>query len=106
MQWFVEKRVVVTGAAHGIGRGTVELLDDFGAHVVAIDRDGAGLRDVFSERDVVSREADLGGDTVALAKEIISANGPIDLVVNNVGIATPHGFLDLPAADYDRVFAV
>jgi 3-oxoacyl-[acyl-carrier protein] reductase len=106
MEWFAEKTVVVTGAAHGIGRRTAELLDDFGARVVAVDRDGTGLRDAFAERDVVRVEADLGGDTVALAREISSANGPIDLLVNNVGIGTPHGFLDLAEDDYDRVFAV
>jgi glucose 1-dehydrogenase len=106
MEWFVGKTVVVTGGAHGIGRGTAELLADLGARVIAVDSDAAGLEEAFASRDVVRLEADLGGDTPSLARQLMSANGPIDLLVNNVGIDTPHGFLDLAEDDYDRVLRV
>ncbi|MFM9137830.1 MAG: SDR family NAD(P)-dependent oxidoreductase, partial [Actinomycetota bacterium] len=35
---FRDKRVVVTGAASGIGHRTAELLLEAGAHVIALDR--------------------------------------------------------------------
>lgn len=106
MEWFVGKTVVVTGGAHGIGRATIELLADFGARTIAVDNDAAGLEEAFASRDVVRIEADLGSNTLSLARRLMSGSGQIDLLVNNVGIDTPHGFLDLAEDDYDRVFGV
>lgn len=104
MDWFGGRIAVVTGAAHGIGRGTAELLDDLGARVIAVDRDAGGLKEAFAGREIVRWEADLGGDVVSLAQEISAAHGLVDLLVNNVGIDTQRGFIELPEEDFDLVF--
>ena len=39
-----QKRIVVTGAALGIGKALVEQLSQHEGHIVAADRDDIGLR--------------------------------------------------------------
>jgi NAD(P)-dependent dehydrogenase (short-subunit alcohol dehydrogenase family) len=43
MQRFLQKTIVVTGAASGIGRATALRLHAEGAQIIAVDRDAAGL---------------------------------------------------------------
>lgn len=104
MDWFGGKAAIVTGAARGIGRGVAELLDELGARVVAVDRDADALVDAFTGRDIAAWTADVGGDPVALARELTAAHGSVDFVVNNVGIDTAARFLDLEESDFDLVF--
>ena len=103
--WFSGRTAIVTGAARGIGRATAELLSSLGAVVVAVDKDEAALHAAFGTDRVVLRVGDLAGDDVEqTAEDIWQRHGPIRLLVNNVGIDSPHHFLDLGRADFDRVF--
>jgi 3-oxoacyl-[acyl-carrier protein] reductase len=100
------RRAIVTGAAHGIGRGIATLLEELGVFVVGVDRDAGELADAAADGTLVAAPADLAvEDAEALGARICDEHGPIDLLVNNVGIDTPHRFLELAASDYDRVFA-
>ena len=54
---FTGKRVLVTGAAKGIGLATAKLLTERGAEVIAFDRTVVDLADVEATRAAV-READ------------------------------------------------
>lgn len=101
------KTALVTGAARGIGAGIVKELLKQGAYVVAVDADQRALEVTFARaRDVAQWTADLArGDTAELATRMCSELGPIELIVNNVGIDTPHSFLELEEADFDLVFA-
>jgi glucose 1-dehydrogenase len=104
VQWFAGKTAIVTGGAHGIGRATAELLASLGARVVVLDKDERGLDDLFSSSPYVPYHADVASDGAGrLADDIWRRHGPIELLVNNVGISTPHRFLDLGEADFDRV---
>lgn len=106
MDWFAGRTAVVTGAAHGIGEAIARQLGELGARVVAVDVDLAALRKAFPADTVACIEGDLGGrDTASLAAEILAAHGPVTLLVNNVGIDTPHDFLSLESVDFDRVMA-
>ncbi len=98
---------VVTGAAHGIGEAIARRLLDCGVRLIAIDVDEATLNDAFRAADCELVVADLGSETVAdLAGELVGRFGPVELIVNNVGVTTPHRFLELDRTDFDRVFDV
>ena len=105
-KWFAGKAAIVTGAARGIGRATVDLLSTLGAFVVAVDKDEDALRANLGTEGVVHWVGDLAGDDVEqMAEAIWQRHGPIQLLVNNVGIDSPQHFLDLSQRDFDRVFA-
>jgi glucose 1-dehydrogenase len=105
MPSFVGRAAVVTGAAHGIGRGTAELLVRLGARVIALDRDERALADVFRDGRCIRCPGDIAGDRVEqLADEIWSRDGPIDLLVNNVGIDQSRSFFEVDADDFDETF--
>jgi rhamnulose-1-phosphate aldolase/alcohol dehydrogenase len=109
------KVAIITGAASGIGRACAERFAEEGAHVVVTDVDVAlaeevangivakhGLRRAIALRLDVSSEEDVE----RAYAETIAAYGGVDIIVSNAGISS-FGSLDvLPAADWDRAFAV
>lgn len=106
MGWFTDRTAVVTGAGRGIGEATARHLHQLGAKTVAVDVDETALRTAFGDGPIDCVTGDLSADdTGRLAAEIIATHGPVTLLVNNVGIDTPHDFLSLDRADFDRVMA-
>src|SRR6478672_6388650 len=83
------KTAVVTGASRGIGLAITRALVDEGVHVVA------GARTISAEL----REWEAAGSVTAVAVDLSDPDGPqrlvtaagshIDIVVNNVGGASP-----------------
>jgi NAD(P)-dependent dehydrogenase (short-subunit alcohol dehydrogenase family) len=105
VEWFSRKTAVVTGAAHGIGSSVADQLVELGARVVAVDRDRDALASAFADGPIAICPGDVAADsTDDLVRAIGELGGPVDLLVNNVGIDTAHGFLDLVPDDFDRVF--
>jgi 3-oxoacyl-[acyl-carrier protein] reductase len=97
---------VVTGAAHGIGLATARRLRAAGATVVAVDREAPALREACAGGVALPVIGDLAADDAPdLARRIVDEHGPVELIVNNVGITTPHGFLTLEREDFDLVLA-
>jgi NAD(P)-dependent dehydrogenase (short-subunit alcohol dehydrogenase family) len=97
-QRFQGKRAVVTGAAAGVGRATVELLVDEGATVIGLDlnpSDDVLACDVSDEASVRS--------AIATAAERL---GGIDVVVNVAGIDQFRKFEDLDLATWQRHLGV
>ena len=96
------RRAVVTGAARGIGEAIAKWLIMAGADVTVIDKDSL-VKEAFRTESCQVMEADLHGeDVVALAEEL-TVNGPVELLVNNVGITTPHRLLQIGAPELDLV---
>jgi NAD(P)-dependent dehydrogenase (short-subunit alcohol dehydrogenase family) len=102
-RWFEGQTTVVTGAAKGIGRSTAELLSDLGASVIAVDIDRDALDGAFGEGDVTPFVADVARDGLELAAALTRAHGPVQLLVNNVGVDTEDRFLQLQETEFDRV---
>ena len=108
-------RVVITGAASGIGRAVAELLArDEGAdgphRMLLTDRDEAGLAEVASAigETAAIHVADLSsadcGDSI-IAAALAHMDG-IDGVVSNAGIISGAPLVEQTAELFDRVFAI
>lgn len=82
---FTGKRALVTGAAHGIGRGIAEALAADGAQVIATD--------ILAEK-LTDLDASQGGRITAIAADLtvksditalVAAHGPFDILVHSAG---------------------
>ena len=94
----VTRTALVTGAAGGIGRATVEALRADGLTVVGLDLeagDGILAADVWDEASVAK----------ALTR-IAEESGRIDVLVNNAGILMDSSLAGTRLADLDRMLAV
>jgi meso-butanediol dehydrogenase/(S,S)-butanediol dehydrogenase/diacetyl reductase len=94
---------VVTGAARGVGRATVEHLAGRGAFVVAIDRDAESLEELgraaLGPGDVLTQVGDDREEgTFVDAIQTVVHHGGLDFVVNNAGI---DGQVELEATTTD-----
>lgn len=101
---FSGRRVLVTGAGKGIGRATVKRLRDAGADVVALTRSFADLDSLKAETGCETIACDLA-DPEATRRAAVAAQ-PVDMLVNNAGIAALESFLDTSVATFDEVMAV
>ena len=96
------RRTVVTGAARGIGEAIAKWLIMAGADVTVIDKDSR-VKEVFRTESCQVMEADLYGEDVVDLADELTGNGPVELLVNNVGITTPHRLMQIGAAELDLV---
>ncbi|MDP3275314.1 MAG: SDR family NAD(P)-dependent oxidoreductase [Deltaproteobacteria bacterium] len=103
---------VVTGAASGLGRAFCEQLVREGARVLASDVDEVGLAALTRDLDAGARlETHVCNVADADAVEAMAARaeqlwGPVDLLVNNAGVATAGPIGDVPLSEWRRVFEV
>jgi NAD(P)-dependent dehydrogenase (short-subunit alcohol dehydrogenase family) len=97
------RRAVVTGAARGIGEAIAKWLIMAKAEVTVIDKDAGHLKDTFRTEDCQVIEADLYEEDVVGVADELTRNGPVELVVNNVGITTSHRLLELGTNELDLV---
>jgi NAD(P)-dependent dehydrogenase (short-subunit alcohol dehydrogenase family) len=104
------KVAVVTGAARGIGRATLELFAAEGAHVVATDLDAETLAATAAEvsPDVVTVTGDVSveDDARAMIEAAVSSFGRIDVLVANAGVIPLSTIDQTTVADWDHVMAV
>jgi 3-oxoacyl-[acyl-carrier protein] reductase len=110
------KTIIVTGAAHGIGRAYAERLADDGANVVLLDIDGPRVREVTagiaaSGGSAQAIEADVRSfqQIEAAARETAERFGSISGIVNNAGMlnVVPISRLTLdqiPDEEWDEAF--
>lgn len=100
--------VVVTGAANGIGRATVECLAARNYAVVGVDTDAAGLDRLAAEfpgaRSVTGDVRDRA--TLLAAAELASGQGRLSCWVNNAGIVRLAPLHRVTDDDLDEVLGV
>src|SRR4030042_1438390 len=95
------KRVLITGAANGIGYATATMFADAGARVIGLDLDTT-REPMRILRCDLSREADIVGAVAATVQEL----GGIDVLVNNAGIMEEAPIQSITGKQIDRNFAI
>ena len=104
-----DKVIVVTGASKGIGLAVVKVLAREGARIVAGSRtttsELTGLRDIHDLTVITVDLATTNGPT-SLIDAAAKRHGKIDVLINNVGIASPRSrvFLAISDDEWQRVF--
>jgi len=92
MQRHKEKRILITGAANGIGLANARFFAAEGARLYLVDLPGKGMKEIAAEiaktAPVLFREASVT-DEMAIkdaVAEMVTAFGGIDAVVNSAGV--------------------
>lgn len=107
------KRVLITGAAAGIGRAVAERLGARGAELILTDRDEgplsattAAIRRAGSTAEHQVLDVTSGASILQVRDAIHSRGGPIDVLVNNAGVVFGGAFGDVPLRKHLDTFAV
>ena len=102
------RRIVVTGAASGIGRAIAQLFAAEGAALALFDRDAAGLAATAAQTGGHVCEVDVASEAsvAAAAAQAAQALGGIDGVVNAAGIMRTGPMEDTPMAVWRQVIDV
>jgi NAD(P)-dependent dehydrogenase (short-subunit alcohol dehydrogenase family) len=104
------RRLLVTGAASGIGRSLVDLALRDGAQLAALVRDtdeAHGLRSVLTATRVhVHDLRDVGGAAAATRAALVSLDGPVDGLVCSAGVFDHRAGLETTREDWRAVLDV
>lgn len=114
MKTLAGRTALVTGASRGIGRAVALSLAEAGAAVAVNYRERAA-----DAREVVAAIRREGGKAMDVAADVSDAHavaemvaaverelGPVDVLVNNAGLAIIRGIDDLTEEEFDRTIAV
>ncbi|MBB3014104.1 SDR family NAD(P)-dependent oxidoreductase [Cupriavidus alkaliphilus] len=102
------RRIVITGAASGIGRATAQLFAAEGAALTLLDREADGLTQTASDLNAHAFAADVT-DEASVAQAIhqgAAAMGGIDGVVNAAGVMLRGSVMEVGVAEWRRVLEI
>lgn len=104
------RRVVVTGAASGIGRAVAQLAAEEGARVACLDRDGAEAAAVAARLPIAGHAEVVDVSDVSAVQRAIksaaAALGGIDGLVNSAGVVALGPTVDFPPDTLRKVLDV
>ena len=96
----MSRRVLITGAASGIGAAAAEQMREQGARVVGLDLSADPERDIVA-CDVTDPEA-----VARAVPEAIAKLGGLDVLINNAGLGIPQSAGQTPDPDALKVLGV
>jgi NAD(P)-dependent dehydrogenase (short-subunit alcohol dehydrogenase family) len=111
---FLDKVVLITGGAAGLGYACASAFVSAGAKVVITDISRSALDKAIDDLNRDSSEvlgllndASNASDVTGMMETIVERFGRLDIAVNNAGTATPlQEFHEVEEAEFDRVMAV
>jgi len=104
-----DKRVVVTGAASGIGKALCEAFKRADAKsVVCVDMNIEGASETANDIDGLAIQANVGKeeDIINVIKESNDYSGGVDIFCSNAGIGGVHGFFEVKTSDWQNIWEV
>lgn len=115
-QRFVNKRVLITGAAGGMGQAFAKRFASEGAELILTDVDETGLAHAAAAlrargAQCTTHRIDLGveGEIRELGAQIVAQHPQLDVLVNNAGLAygeVAHGFAGLGQAKWLKFLSI
>jgi 3-oxoacyl-[acyl-carrier protein] reductase len=108
------RTALVTGASRGIGAAIALALAEAGANVAINYRDrtaeaasvAAAVKAMGPKAITVAADVSYTKSVAAMVQQTQQQLGPIDILINNAGIALIRGLDDLTEADFDTTIAV
>lgn len=105
---------LVTGGSRGIGRAICQTLAECGAHVAinfernaeAAEQTLAAVTAAGAEGMLVQADVSQPEEVGRMVERVVERLGPVELLVNNAGIAQSKSHRDLTFADWQRTFRV
>ncbi len=105
-----DKTVVITGAAHGLGKALCKRLYDQGAFLILLDRDPS-LHDIFTEE--TGKRVICGIVDISTIKEVYGFKQSVpkhfqnvDMLINNAGVSHTGAVLETDPSDFENVIRV
>jgi 3-oxoacyl-[acyl-carrier protein] reductase len=114
MPLLADRVALVTGGSRGIGRAVALALAEAGAAVAVNYRERAreagdvvgAIRSTGGRAMAVGADVSRSAEVSAMVAAIERDLGPVDVLVNNAGVAIIRGVEDLTEEDFDRTIAV
>ena len=102
------RRVLITGAARGIGAAIAERFAAEGAKLALLDREGDQCRATAERLGAFAIDIDLADPASAreATQAAIDSLGGVDVLVNNAGILRMAPLLDITVDDWDLTFDI
>lgn len=97
------QRVLITGAAQGLGAGIARVFAEQGAELILMDRDSSTWSASSAKWNYI--EVDLS-DATATAEAITRIDGPIDTLIHNAAILRPEPLEDVSLATFQETMDV
>ena len=103
------KRVVVTGAASGIGKALCEAFHEADAQsIVAVDMNLDGAQETADSVNGIAVQANVGieKDIINVIQKADEHSGGTDIFCSNAGIGGVPGFFEVEASDWQNIWDV
>ena len=109
MKRFIDKSVVITGGASGIGLSSAKRFAQEGARVAIFDNDERAINSTLAGNpDLTGMLVDVRNSTdlEQAFREVANTSGPVDILVANAGISERVSFLEISAEQWRRILDV